>query len=144
MVIFYSALEIYRQVCKLKLSFQGQLFQHSSTSSEFSELLSFQNCLSFQNSQRFQNCELSELSELSEFAKLSELSLHNRSNIYNCRARSSQDTEPVAVNGARWQLWVAEYILFYSEMLRLLLPRFFRMDLTATRNSYMLFRFISF
>lgn len=59
---------------------------------------------------------------------------------YTDRARGSQDTEPVAVNAARWQLWVAEYILFYSEMLRLLLPRFFRMDLTATRNAYMLFR----
>jgi len=59
---------------------------------------------------------------------------------YTDRARGSQDTDPVPVNASRWQLWVAEYILFYTEILKLVLPRFFRMDLTASRNAYMLFR----
>jgi len=59
---------------------------------------------------------------------------------YTDRARGSQDTDPVPINAARWQLWVSEYILFYTEILKLVLPRFFRMDLTASRNAYMLFR----
>ena len=49
------------------------------------------------------------------------------------------DSDPAPVDG-RWQGWVAENILLYSEVLRLLLPRFFRMDLTASKNAYMLFR----
>ena len=59
---------------------------------------------------------------------------------YLDRARGSKDTDPASTNPARWQLWVAENILFYSELLRLLVPRFFRMDLTAERNAMMLFR----
>ena len=59
---------------------------------------------------------------------------------YTDRRHASADTDPGPVSAARWQLWVADYILFYSEMLRLVLPRFFRMDLTSTRNAYMLFR----
>ena len=43
------------------------------------------------------------------------------------------DSDPAPVN-RRWQGWVAENILLYSEMLRLLLPRFFRMNLTASKN----------
>ena len=40
----------------------------------------------------------------------------------------------------KWLNFVAENILFYTNILRLLLPRFFRMDLTTSKNAYMLFR----
>ena len=40
----------------------------------------------------------------------------------------------------KWQGFVAENILFYTNILRLLLPRFFRMDLTANKNACILFR----
>ena len=59
---------------------------------------------------------------------------------YTDRGRPTQDTEPAPVSPERWQLWVAEFVLFYSEIIKLLLPRFFRMDLTASRNAYMLYR----
>jgi len=58
---------------------------------------------------------------------------------YTDRGRPVADSDPAPVD-ARWQGWVAENILLYSEVLRLLLPRFFRMDLTASKNAYMLFR----
>jgi len=58
---------------------------------------------------------------------------------YTDRGRPVADSDPAPVDG-RWQGWVAENILLYSEVLRLLLPRFFRMDLTASKNAYMLFR----
>ena len=60
---------------------------------------------------------------------------------YTDRGRPVADSDPAPVD-ARWQGWVAENILLYSEVLRLLLPRFFRMDLTASKNAYMLFRFV--
>ena len=44
------------------------------------------------------------------------------------------------VEPGRWQPFVCENLLFYSSMLHLLLPRFFRMDLTSAKNAYMLFR----
>merc|ERR1719219_65469 len=59
---------------------------------------------------------------------------------YTDRGRPAQDTDPAPVSTERWQLWGAEFILFYSEIIKLLLPRFFRMDLTASRNAYMLYR----
>ena len=59
---------------------------------------------------------------------------------YTDRGRPTQDTDPAPVSPERWQVWVAEFILFYSEIIKLLLPRFFRMDLTASRNAYMLYR----
>ena len=59
---------------------------------------------------------------------------------YTDRGRPAQDTDAAHVAPERWQLWVAEFILFYTEIIKLLLPRFFRMDLTASRNAYMLYR----
>ena len=78
------------------------------------------------------------------------------------RLMVAKDADPVPINSAKWQVmlasnwsklfilgyhwlkqsqvWVAEHVLFFSEILRLLLPRFFRMDLTSTKNAYMLFR----
>ena len=38
------------------------------------------------------------------------------------------------------QGFVAENLLLYSSVLRLLLPRLLRMDLTSTKNAYLLFR----
>ena len=40
----------------------------------------------------------------------------------------------------RWQIFIAENVVLYTAVLRQLLPRFFRMDLTASNNAYMLFR----
>jgi sphingomyelin phosphodiesterase 4 len=60
---------------------------------------------------------------------------------YTDRGRPVADSDPAPVDG-RWQGWVAENILLYSEVIRLLLPRFFRMDLTASKNAYMLFRWV--
>jgi len=40
----------------------------------------------------------------------------------------------------RWQVFIAENVVLYTAVLRQLLPRFFRMDLTASKNAYMLFR----
>ena len=37
---------------------------------------------------------------------------------------------------------MAENLLLYSSVLRLLLPRLLRMDLTSTKNAYLLFRCI--
>lgn len=58
---------------------------------------------------------------------------------YTDRGRPVADSDPAPVE-SKWQSWVAENILLYSEVMRLLLPRFFRMDLTASKNAYMLFR----
>jgi len=54
--------------------------------------------------------------------------------------RPGGDSEPVAIDPLRWEGWVADNLLFYSTMVQLLLPRFFRMDLTSVKNAYMLFR----
>ena len=59
---------------------------------------------------------------------------------YTDRLMVAKDADPVPINPAKWQVWVAEHVLFFSEILRLLLPRFFRMDLTSSKNAYMLFR----
>ena len=82
---------------------------------------------------------------------------------YTDRLVVAKDADPVPINSAKWQVcntrlslvmnlnsrfslvntsqvWVAEHVLFFSEILRLLLPRFFRMDLTSSKNAYMLFR----
>jgi len=53
--------------------------------------------------------------------------------------RANDEATSVEVD-ERWQQFIAENILFYTHTLRLLLPRFFRMDLTASRNALMLFR----
>lgn len=37
---------------------------------------------------------------------------------------------------------MAENLLLYSSVLRLLLPRLLRMDLTSTKNAYLLFRYM--
>jgi len=58
---------------------------------------------------------------------------------YTDRGRPVAESDPAPVD-ERWQGWVAENILMYSEVLKLLVPRFFRMDLTASKNAYMLFR----
>lgn len=47
------------------------------------------------------------------------------------------DGQPV---DACWQGFVQEQLLFYTELLGLLLPRFCRMDLASRRNSFMLHR----
>ena len=53
---------------------------------------------------------------------------------YTDRGRPVADSDPAPVDG-RWQGWVAENILLYSEVLKLLLPRFFRMNLKASKNT---------
>ena len=40
----------------------------------------------------------------------------------------------------RWQIFIPENVVLHTAVLRQLLPRFFRMDLTASKNAYMLFR----
>lgn len=55
------------------------------------------------------------------------------------RARGGEEANSVSVDSA-WQQFVAENILFYTTIVKLLLPRFFRMDLTSSKNAYMLFR----
>ena len=40
----------------------------------------------------------------------------------------------------RWQIFIAEIVVLHTGVLRQLLPRFFSMDLTASKNAYMLFR----
>jgi len=57
----------------------------------------------------------------------------------SARGRTGGDPE-VAVVDRRWQNFIAENVLQYTVVLRQLLPRFFRMDLTASKNAYMLFR----
>ncbi len=37
-------------------------------------------------------------------------------------------------------VFVADHLLFYTVLLQEVLPRFFRMDLSAAKNAYMLFR----
>lgn len=49
----------------------------------------------------------------------------------------SMEGQPVEGN---WQPFVQEHLLFYTELLGLLLPRFCRMDLASRRNSFMLHR----
>lgn len=50
---------------------------------------------------------------------------------------ANADGQPV---DERWQGFVQEQLLFYTELLGLLLPRFCRMDLASRRNSFMLHR----
>ena len=52
----------------------------------------------------------------------------------------AEDASTVIDVDGKWQQFVADNILFYTHTLRLLLPRFFRMDLTASKNALMLFR----
>ena len=40
----------------------------------------------------------------------------------------------------RWQIFIAENVVLYTAVLRQLLPRFFRMDLTSSKNAYILFK----
>ena len=60
---------------------------------------------------------------------------------YTDRTRPVADSEAAApVEASRWQRWAQENLPFYSEILRLLLPRLLRMDLTSSKNAYMLYR----
>ena len=40
----------------------------------------------------------------------------------------------------RWQIFIAENVVLYTAVLRQLQPSFFRMDLTASKNAYILFK----
>jgi len=59
---------------------------------------------------------------------------------YTDRGRPQAHADTDLQVDSRWQGFVAENLLLYSSVLRLLLPRLLRMDLTSTKNAYLLFR----